>query len=516
MNKEDESLVRSATGKMVKRGDLKSDDRTPEIRFEEIVWGEKIGGGCFGSVYKGTCRGVPVAIKKLLKQDLDPKMMEEFRKEVDIMTQMRNPNVVLFMGACTQPGRMCIVCELMQDSVYHVLRKGGQNLTLLRRIHMAKDAAVGMAWLHGATPQIIHRDLKPQNLLIDSNWNVKICDFGLSQVKIAGSTLRDGKSIPGTPLWMPPEVLLGKEVDAKADVYSFGIVMWEIITGQEPFPEMENFAEFKKAITIDNERPIIPADVHPSLRVLMERCWHPMPEMRPDFMQIIHILDSVVVDCLVSDHLGCEFWKQYFLGKEKVSWFDFLSRFLSLMQVNLNANDVYVLCLRKIVADQNKDPHAKEPFQVTLENFAHVLDWFGPLRKDASLLEKIKSAMQKDWFHGNITRDVAEDLLSGQPNGTFLVRTSTTEKAYPFTISKVNKKGKINHQRIHRNKDGFFELTIKFSDTKVKTIVSKDDLLVPFIKLCSSDLSLEKHCPGSIYKSIFIEKKTEGYLPMDM
>lgn len=90
---------------------------------------------------------------------------------------------------------------------------------MLKRLKIAKDTAAGMAWLHGAviyilffyfllkkkikkTPQIIHRDLKPQNLLVDEHWNVKVCDFGLSQVKIKDMPLRDGKSIPGTPLWM--------------------------------------------------------------------------------------------------------------------------------------------------------------------------------------------------------------------------------------------------------------------------------------------------------------------------
>ena len=68
--------------------------------------------------------------------------------------------------------------------------------------------------------------MKPQNLLVDEHWNVKVCDFGLSQVKLREEKIRDGKSIPGTPLWMAPEVLLGKDVDEKADVYSYGIGMY--------------------------------------------------------------------------------------------------------------------------------------------------------------------------------------------------------------------------------------------------------------------------------------------------
>jgi len=470
-------------------------------------------------VYKGTCRGIEVAIKKLLKQDLDAKMLEDFRKEVDIMTQMRHPNVVLFMGACTEPGKMCIVCELLSDSVHGILRKGGENVTLARKIKMGRDTAAGIAWLHGATPQIVHRDLKPQNLLVDSNWNVKVCDFGLSQVKLPETVIRDGTSIPGTPLWMAPEVLLGKDVDEKADVYSFGIVLWEIITGKEPFPHMDSYGTFKRAITIENERPEIPADTHPSLRALMETCWQADPSKRPSFAKIIPIIDSVLVDCLVSDSIGCQFWKDHFLGKDHVPWGDFLNQFYNLLKLSpANTKDLNVQCLKKILADESKDPNAKDAFQVSLEQFGHLLNWFGPIiidHKGFSILDKLKASMQKEWFHGIITKQIAEDLLSGQSKGTFLVRTSKTERDAPFTISKVNKKGKINHQRIHKKPDGSFELVIKFSETKNKSISSKDDLLVPFIRSVSGDLSLDNPCPGSIYRAIFNPTKVEGYLSND-
>jgi hypothetical protein len=110
-----EDLVLSASGKKVKKGEV-INDRVPEILSTEIQWGTQIGGGCFGSVYMGKCRGINVAIKKLLKQNLDSKILEEFRKEVDIMTQMRHPNIILFLGACTEEGKMCIVCELLKKT----------------------------------------------------------------------------------------------------------------------------------------------------------------------------------------------------------------------------------------------------------------------------------------------------------------------------------------------------------------------------------------------------------------
>jgi serine/threonine protein kinase len=126
-------------------------------------------------------------------------------------------------------------------------------------------------------------------------------------------------------------------VTDKADVYAFGLVLWEIITGQEPFLQFDDYGTFKKAITKEHERPVIPKDTvckhsiislhlltllalqHPSLKALMEKCWHPNPSNRPSFTEILPILDAVLVECLVDDSVACKFWKDNFLGKVLLS-----------------------------------------------------------------------------------------------------------------------------------------------------------------------------------------------------
>jgi hypothetical protein len=171
-----------------------------------------------------------------------------------------------------------------------------------------------------------------------------------------------------------------------------------------------------------------------------------------------------------------------------------------------------------ITAEPNPHPKPSEPDVVRLEKFGHIINWFGPLvleHKGFSILDKIRVLMMKDWFHGDISKETAEDLLAGQGKGSFLVRTSITTKSSPFTISKMTKKGKINHQRIQKKDNGHFELQIKFPDGKTKTELSKDDLLVPFIKNLSSELYLTSACPGSRFKSLFMETKVEGYLQME-
>jgi serine/threonine protein kinase len=306
----------------------------PEILPNEVEKINVLGDGSFGTVYQGRCRSKDVAVKVLHKQDLDMKTLTAFRKEVEILSQIYHPNIVLFMGACTQPGSMCIVTELLpKGDVEAMLQDKNCQLSLVQRMKMAKDAALGMAWLHGSTPQFVHRDLKTANLLVDSNLNVKVCDFGLSQIKSQGDFLRDGsEGAKGTPLWMAPEVMLGQAFNEKADIYSFGIVLWEILTRSEPFQEFDNFEQFRAAVCYEHRRPPIPDDTNPKLRRLIERCWHSNPSIRPPFKEIVELLDEVIVDVAIADEFGRRFWKESLRSKDQVKWAELKNPFVELLE----------------------------------------------------------------------------------------------------------------------------------------------------------------------------------------
>jgi len=201
-----------------------------ELEYDRSA--KPLGSGAFGDVFRGKLRGKDVAIKKLVFQELDEQTLTEFKKEVSVMAKLRHPNIILFMGACLAPGNLSMVVELMdKGSVYDRLHDEKIKLGLLTRLLFAKDTALGMNCLHTQTPSILHLDLKSQNLLIDENWTVKVSDFGLSHIMKTGKTT--GKV--GSPLYMAPEMLLDKPYDTKADVYSFGIVLWELFTQLEPY-----------------------------------------------------------------------------------------------------------------------------------------------------------------------------------------------------------------------------------------------------------------------------------------
>ncbi|XP_073126545.1 serine/threonine-protein kinase CTR1-like isoform X2 [Henckelia pumila] len=206
------------------------------ISWSDLALKERIGAGSFGTVHLADWNGCDVAVKILMEQDLHGERFKEFLQEVAIMKRLRHPNIVLFMGAVTEPPNLSIVTEyLSRGSLYRLLHKTGarDSLDERRRMGMAFDVAKGMNYLHKRNPPIVHRDLKSPNLLVDRKYTVKVCDFGLSRLK--ANTFLSSKSAAGTPEWMAPEVLRDEPSNEKSDVYSFGVILWELATLQQPW-----------------------------------------------------------------------------------------------------------------------------------------------------------------------------------------------------------------------------------------------------------------------------------------
>ncbi|KAF3972075.1 hypothetical protein CMV_004380 [Castanea mollissima] len=255
-----------------------------EIRWEDLVIGERIGLGSYGEVYHADWNGTEVAVKKFLDQDFSGAALAEFKSEVRIMRRLRHPNVVLFMGAVTRPPNLSIISEyLPRGSLYRILHRPQCQLEEKRRIKMALDVARGMNCLHASIPTIVHRDLKSPNLLVDKNWNVKVCDFGLSRLK--HNTFLSSKSTAGTPEWMAPEVLRNEPSNEKCDVYSFGVILWELATLRLPWSGM-NPMQVVGAVGFQNRRLDIPKEVDPLVARIIWECWQTDPNLRPSFFQL--------------------------------------------------------------------------------------------------------------------------------------------------------------------------------------------------------------------------------------
>ncbi|KAF8085150.1 hypothetical protein N665_0678s0009 [Sinapis alba] len=285
------STCGSASSCGMNKADTESDCLDYEILWDELIMAEEIGQGSCGTVYHGLWFGSDVAVKVFSKQEYSKEVMQSFKQEVSLMTRLRHPNVLLFMGAVTSPPRLCIVSEFLpRGSLFLLLRRSTSNLNWRRRINMALDIARGMNYLHCCSPPIVHRDLKSSNLLVDRNWTVKVADFGLSRIK--HETYLTSKSGKGTPQWMAPEVLRNESADEKSDIYSFGVVLWELATGKIPW-ETLNSMQVIGAVAFMNQRLEIPKDIDPCWISLIERCWHSDTKLRPTFQELMEELRNL-------------------------------------------------------------------------------------------------------------------------------------------------------------------------------------------------------------------------------
>lgn len=260
------------------------------IDFNDLIIGKTIGHSSFGSVSQGKFNGTKVAVKTIQCESAE--ILSSFQKEAELNCKLRHPNIVLFMGICMQPTKICLVTELMvRGDVRELLsrsRNGRLRLDWPLRQQWALDTAQGMAYVHSLDPPMIHRDLKTNNLLVDRGMSVKICDFGLSR-------FRSDKlmSAVGTVQFSAPEVLRNEMYTESADLFSFGTVMWELYTKRCVFEGMSQINIYK-AVT-SGEMPIVDDECDERFRQLLATCWSVDPASRPSFREVIERL-SVIVD----------------------------------------------------------------------------------------------------------------------------------------------------------------------------------------------------------------------------
>ncbi|KAE8884065.1 hypothetical protein PF010_g3547 [Phytophthora fragariae] len=258
------------------------------VDFKELQIEEMIGQGAFGTVHRAKWRGTAVAVKILVCQYLTADILEEFEAEVQIMSILRHPNICLLMGACLEPPTRCLVIEyLPRGSLWNVLRQD-VVIDMGKQYGFARDTALGMNYLHSFQPPILHRDLKSPNLLIDSSYALKISDFGLARVRAHFQTMTGNC---GTTQWMAPEVLAAEKYTEKADVFSYGVVIWETITRQCPY---EGLTQIQAALGVlnNNLRPTVPENCPPLFKKLMTLCWVSSPDQRPTFETVLEMLNS--------------------------------------------------------------------------------------------------------------------------------------------------------------------------------------------------------------------------------
>jgi serine/threonine protein kinase len=267
------------------------------VRHDDIELFEEIGVGQSGSVVRGVVKstGDTVAVKILQSRVLSPIEVEMFRREVAAMAVLKHPSLVRFCGYTTEYPFYVLTEYMRNGSLSDYLERNPGGLSPTERTLIAQDVARGMEYLHGRG--IIHRDLKSSNILLDQRRRGRICDFGLIRMKSSDPMT----GMIGTSHWMAPEVLLSSPFyDEKVDVFSFGVVLWELLTSRRPY-QGEDILTLIVDVTERQKRPEIPDSCPEGLRTLIERCWQADAKLRPSFHEIVAKLSDA--DCQFP---GCE------------------------------------------------------------------------------------------------------------------------------------------------------------------------------------------------------------------
>ncbi|XP_076001006.1 ephrin type-A receptor 3-like [Genypterus blacodes] len=262
------------------------------IRIERVIGAGEFGEVCSGRLRVQGKREIYVAIKSL-KAGYSDKQRRDFLSEASIMGQFDHPNIIRLEGVVTKCKPVMIITEFMENgSLDTFLKKHDGQFTVIQLVGMLRGIASGMKYLSDMS--YIHRDLAARNILVNSNLVCKVSDFGLSRVleddPEAAYTTRGGK-IPIR--WTAPEAIAYRKFTSASDVWSYGIVMWEVISyGERPYWEMSN-QDVIKAIEEGYRLPA-PMDCPVVLHQLMLDCWEKGRSDRPKFGQIVTILDKLI------------------------------------------------------------------------------------------------------------------------------------------------------------------------------------------------------------------------------
>ncbi|XP_045828062.1 probable serine/threonine-protein kinase PIX13 isoform X3 [Trifolium pratense] len=274
-----------------------------------------LGEGGFGKVYKGwldskNSSGTTVAVKKLNSESYQG--LEEWKSEINFLGRLYHPNLVKLLGYCYEESELLLVYEYLQrGSLEHHLFGRGASVHPLPwdlRLKIAIGAAAGLSFLHTSDREIIYRDFKASNILLDGSYNAKISDFGLAKLGPSASQSHLSTTVMGTPGYAAPEYMQTGHLYVKSDVYGFGVVLVEILTGQRSIdtdrptgyhslidwikPHLLDKKKLKNVMD-DHLKDNYPMKAAFPIAKLALKCLEPKPKMRPSMKDVLETLQGI-------------------------------------------------------------------------------------------------------------------------------------------------------------------------------------------------------------------------------
>ena len=447
-----------------------------ELDGSGLVMKERIGHGSFGVVYKADFAGTPVAVKKFDKGRLhDP---EEFKAEIELMKVLRHPNFVSYLGVVDIPtdDSLSFVLELCDADLKVVCRKmrdKDPSTFMTKACKYICQAARGFAYLHNVC-HMVHRDIKPANILL-KNGEVKISDFGFTVMNKYDKDF--AKDFKGSPFYMAPELFARTPHSYPIDVYAFGVTMFEVLEGGDPFLGFSEREEFSHAV-LKGVRPDFSRlaktglNCPASLLALMEKCWDKDAAKRPLMGDVYKELKKIFIETVVPTTAPAfDFWLDKF--GDNISDSVTLGELLNVLPQPSGPEKHGVSSFWQYLI-QNSDRVAP----VTLKTVDDMFNWYGDLLNKEHLISLCRKIKENEWFMGQMDSEKAGYWAavghSKTGCGCFLVRTSKTDsRRNPFTITICEKNGTIVHFRVARTEDGRVGCS-NFVDAKRAIIYESD------------------------------------------
>ncbi|KAL8138174.1 hypothetical protein V2J09_004175 [Rumex salicifolius] len=273
------------------------------VDLSRLQLGDWFARGAYSELHHGRYKGKPVAVKIISMQAHEQskgRLEKHFNREVSLLSRLHHRNVIKLVGACRKAPYLYIVTEYLPNGSLrsYLHRQNQKPLPLKTVVGIGLDIARGMQYTH--SQGVIHRDLKPENVLIDEAFNMKIADFGIACHEANCDKFGED---PGTFRWMAPEIIKNKSYGRKVDVYSFGLILWEMLSGSIPYQNLNPFQAAYAAVN-KNMRPQFPESSPPVMRAIIEQCWSAEQDKRLEFSQIVQLLEeykaSVAIDATLS------------------------------------------------------------------------------------------------------------------------------------------------------------------------------------------------------------------------
>uniref|UniRef100_A0A0G4HRZ0 Protein kinase domain-containing protein n=1 Tax=Chromera velia CCMP2878 TaxID=1169474 RepID=A0A0G4HRZ0_9ALVE len=269
-----------------------------KISFSDLRFLESLGRGEFGTVYKGVWRGQVIAIKLFnWTPGLAEETMRSFVKEIESFRHLSHPGLVKFHGACLEVPHLCVVTEYCPGgSLHNLLHNLCQKPAYRRALRMCRELASAVVYLHGLKPRVVHRDLKPLNVVIGSQNDMKLCDFGLTEsMDRSFFVCRSLGMAGGSPRYMAPELFQTEEkhLNEKVDIWALACIFIEIFGGPLPYEGIDQLAELTHAVVNLRKVPYIPPSVPYDLQLLLRSCFIFDPRQRPGAEEVLKVIGEL-------------------------------------------------------------------------------------------------------------------------------------------------------------------------------------------------------------------------------